>query len=192
MRTSSKLILAALTAALVLAVTVGTASARNGLTASPSETTATFGELSFGAGTGVEAVCEVSLIVTLHASIPKSVGTLAGFTRIRINSCSKGTATLLQEPNTRYHVLFGGFTGTLPNIQSVTLAPEEVEFLIEPGFLGVSCLATETIQGVTEGNPVRALITNQRVNGITGFLCPEEAQIVGTATVSPAVTITLV
>lgn len=203
MRTHGKLILMALTAALLLSFAAGTASARNGLIASPSTVEAIFPELTFSDTTGlVEVICEVTLNVTFHESVAKTIGSLAGFAEVAVDEagCEGGTAGLLDVNDERvtglygpYHITFDGFTGTLPNIQSVSLQLNEVKFWIEAG---VTCLANEQpISGTSSGgNPATELdVIEANVPLEGGILCNlTSGKLDGSAALTHDITIELI
>jgi hypothetical protein len=171
-----KLVVLAVAAASLLALVTGQAAARTGLRASPTTSYVDFPTLELNGGFST-VVCDVLMGVTLHESVAKSAGTLAGFATINVRSCSAGAAGLLvagrrvtglQGP---YHVNYLSFTGTLPNIQSVTLQVLEVSFWItEPG-LGVTCLTAspQNITGTTTGgNPARGMEVSAANIGLEG------------------------
>lgn len=135
MRRYTKVITAALTMALLLSLAAGTASARNGLSVETTHFIVLFPELTFNAGANI--ICNVQLDVTLHATVAKVRLTLAGFTNIQVfeETCRSGRAGLLNSSRQRvrglvgpFHLTYESFTGTLPNVTSVTLGVQEVPF----------------------------------------------------------------
>ena len=196
----AKLVLAALTAALLLAVAAGPASADNALSAEPSETSAVFEELTFGSPLG-NVICEVTLHVTFHESVNKVPGELAGEIEVGVStgSCTNGDAGLnvggqrvtgLQGP---YHIQYNSFEGTLPNINSVTAALVGLEIWITLG--STTCNANETISGTTTGgNPADGLSTSEEGIGLIpgSFACLfMTGELIGTAGADEEITITL-
>jgi hypothetical protein len=138
MRTRSKLLLTALTAALVMAATVGTASARN-LSISEQRFRAVWTPLEFTAIGGLIRVrCNVTLTGSFHyRSIVKSRGALIGFvtSAALTRPCTGGEAWILngseRATNTLpWHVQYDSFRGTLPRLEGVRLALVGASFLL--------------------------------------------------------------
>jgi hypothetical protein len=134
MRTSAKLGLTALMAAVLLASAVSTASARS-LSVSNQNIRATWSSLEFVSAVTVR--CRVTLEGSLHSrTITKRLGTLIGaITRAVVDerNCTNGTG----RPRTEtlpWHITYEGFRGTLPNISAVFLLLSRIRFnLIVPG-----------------------------------------------------------
>lgn len=155
MRTRSKLLLTALTAALVMAATVGTASARN-LSLSEQRFRAVWTPLTFtGFGGLIQIRCNVTLTGSFHyRTIVKSRGALIGFvtSAALTRPCSGGEAWILngvevQEGVTTtntlpWHVLYDSFRGTLPRIEGVRIGMIGAQFLLNAG--GNRCLYAST------------------------------------------------
>jgi hypothetical protein len=135
MRTSAKLGLTALIAALLLASALSTASARN-LSTNTQNIRTTWSRLEF-VGT-LTVRCPVTLEGSFHSrTIPKVARLLIGaVTRIDIRSasCTGGTATVARLP---WHITYEGFTGTLPSISSVRLLLQRFLFALMVTVLGV-------------------------------------------------------
>src|SRR4029077_1421284 len=118
MRTSAKLGLTALIAALLLASALGTASARN-LSVNEQLINARWRSLEFSGAVTIR--CPVTLEGSLHSrTIPKILRTLliGAVSRVLIKneSCTGGTASV---PPTPWHLSYEGFRGVLPNITTV-------------------------------------------------------------------------
>jgi hypothetical protein len=146
------LLLACMSAVVLLGALVSTASARN-IEMSSQVFRGQFREVRFVLPFGSTS-CNVTLEGSAHSrSIAKVVGSLMGYvTRADLGPCSTGTATILRE-TLPWHVRYASFTGTLPNITSARGNIINVSARIrEPG--GVTCLARST---VTE--PVAATLT---------------------------------
>jgi len=204
MRISGKLLLAALTASLILAIGVGTASASNGI-----RLTATSGSLArvradtraltFSGG-GFEVICEVSRTLSLRETIAKVERTVAGgVTDVRVANCRGGNARVLAPEAARpWPVRYISFAGTLPNITSVRLEIVGAAFLLEVFFGFGRCLFRGNPQGTTVGTPtiteVRAdeRIGLREVINLGGAECPTEGFFRGVLTVSPTVRMTLI
>jgi hypothetical protein len=198
-----KLILTALTAALVLSVAASLASARTGLASSPATNTLTLTNLELEGGLGNPVRCNVTMNVTLHSSVAKTVGALAGLARITVStgSCAAGNAGLLvggvrvtgaQGP---YHVQYASFAGTLPSITAVTLNVVGVSFWIRSPE-GVECNASNvSIHGsTTGGNPATGMrVEAQNIPLSGGFLCSfASGTMQGNGTLASRETITLI
>jgi hypothetical protein len=158
----SKILLAALAAATVLALAVGSASA-NRLSVSESEfdirwTTLTFSDNFFGA----TVRCPVTLLGRFHSrTITKTAGLLIGYIdHARLGArggstetCTGGEATILTA-TLPWHVRYRSFTGTLPRITTVTLDLVGAAFRVN--LAGTACLvrtdATEPAGGVISLN----------------------------------------
>lgn len=151
MYTRSKLVLAALGSALLLAAFVGSASA-NRLSQNETGFRDIYTPLTFVPSFGTAARCPVTLEGTFHSrTITKTEGTLVGFvTRVSVGTCESGRARADTE-TLPWHIQYGGFTGTLPNITGIT------QYLIRPTF---------EIGGEIFGQPVTCRYTTPRQKGI--------------------------
>jgi hypothetical protein len=185
------MLLGALTAALVLASAISTASA-NRLSISSSTFRATWSPLTFGSnagGGGTQVICNVTLEGSFHyRTIVKVARSLIGFvTKARvtrpcsgsgeawahngIESNSLGTFT----SSLPWHVTYEGFEGRLPEITGVRL-------LLTPDFtiavFGVLCVYHSNAQGVVKlgrSGEATSLVPDAffavgKTSG--GFLCP--------------------
>jgi len=152
MHKRSKLLLVGLASAMLLALAVSSASASR-LSVNEQSWRVVWTPLSFSAGGNVVR-CNVTLEGSFHyRTIVKSVGSLIGFiTRAIANTCTGGSATVLTN-TLPWHVQYGGFTGTLPNIATVRLSLIGASFNVRPSGL-VACLARSTTE-----NPARGIAT---------------------------------
>jgi hypothetical protein len=141
---SSKLLLTGLTAALLLAAMVSSASA-NRLSVSNQAFRVVFTPLTFQSSEegGVQVRCNVTLEGSFHTrTIVKTANSLIGhISRASLNSCSGGTATILQA-SLPWHVQYRSFTGTLPNITGVVLGLVGAAFLLDTAL--ADCLYQST------------------------------------------------
>jgi hypothetical protein len=156
MRTRSKLLLGALTAALVLAAAVSTASATR-LETSSQGIRAVWTALEFtGFGGAFTVRCPVTLEGTLHSrTISKVSGQLVGFVTRAIlteSQCSGGTATILTA-SLPWHVRYDSFIGALPRITGVRVQLIGAAFRLRVRILGseVLCLYQSTASGPAFG-----------------------------------------
>lgn len=207
MRKANTLVLGALLAISLLALTAGSASASNGVECSPRESCERItntGLLTFTDSFGlVEVVCGVTKILSIHRSIPKTEGALVGYVReIRIqNPCLQNESWILtteggtpvKNANPNWHITFRGFTGTLPNILTITLLIRDARFLIRTGNVG--CLYREGFgNAIVRGGEVREVRVeeNERssVRRLEG-ICPT-GHLSGLLTLTPAVRIRLI
>jgi hypothetical protein len=196
----TKLVFAALAAALLLSFAAGTASALRSLSVSSTTITLLSRALTFTSrNLGVNVVCEVGMTIRLERNpIAKRVGQI-GMATVRILRCAENTATVL---GGTFPVNFLGFLGTLPNITGLVFQLLRAEFSIEAGGLA-TCLiranvaelqvVSRGVLGALSGSPYR--LEGTVVRRIAGLLCPtpEETQMKGVfePTGTP-VTITLV
>src|SRR5215218_2592066 len=133
MRTSVKLILTALAASLLLAAAVSTASAAR-LSTSNQNLRLTFTSLEFE-GSEITIRCQVTLEGSFHTrTIAKVAEALTGAVTkaiVKSETCTGGRGAAFNgvetyngttTPNTLpWHVQYKGFTGTLPNIETLRL-----------------------------------------------------------------------
>jgi len=190
MRTSAKLGLTALIAALLLSAAISTAGARS-LSVSSQTIRATWSRLEFNEeGIGLSVRCQVTLEGSFHSrTITKVRGALIGaITRVNVftERCTGGFAK--GKPPFPWHITYESFTGTLPTITSVRLLLARFRFLlIVPGL--ATCeygTSTDNVIGsanlsagvVTSLEPVRGSNSAHKVEPSTLF-CPNEGQLVG-------------
>jgi len=192
MHTRSKLLLAGLTAGLLMAVAVGSASA-NRLSVSSRNFRAVWSNLRFFGEGGIEAEaqCPVTLEGSFHSgTISKVIGALIGHVTSAVSgsgaACRRGSSTILRE-TLPWHITYEGFSGTLPRITTVTLLVRGVAFRVDPG-IGIACRyghATENARGIInlgasgEANSLRA-DESIRLRGFGEFGCPPEGGFEGT------------
>jgi hypothetical protein len=146
MRLCSKLILAALSATMLLGIGVSSATARSFEIGSWERGfRIVWTALEFSNNVGLETVrCPVTLEGTFHRSTYAKVsGTLIGYvTRAIIRgertSCTGGTARIFGE-SLPWHLQYSSFAGTLPDIESVTLVMLGAHFGAEPAGSGLTC-----------------------------------------------------
>jgi hypothetical protein len=172
MRTRSKLILAGLTASLLMGLAVSSATAGR-LSVSNTKFRVTWAALKFD---GLEfespVICPVTFEGSFHsATIRKTRGALIGaVTRAIVNGaeppCEGGRATILQE-SLPWHVTYESFGGTLPRIREVTLLLRRYEFRVEIfiGFGNIACLYLD--QNRPEENLAGSLTVNETTGQIT-------------------------
>ncbi len=107
---------------------------------------------------GVTVTCNVTLEGSLHAAtfakVERSlVGTIS---RATVNACNAGTMTVLAE-TLPWHLQYGSFTGTLPNISTMNL--RVIGMSASWTFLGVTCL------GRSEASTPAGLIAERNGSG---------------------------
>lgn len=165
MRNRSKLLLAGLTAALMMATVVGTSSASR-LSLSNTRFRTTWASLTFEPG---EVECAVTLEGSFHsATIRKTLEALIGqVTRaiVKNETCTNGHATILQEA-LPWHVRYGGFGGTLPNITFVRLRLVGAAFRVSIPFFEASCLVTTSTANPAVGDAVIERVGTGVVTGL--------------------------
>ena len=194
MRGRSRLLLAFVAAAAIVAFAVGTASAHR-LENPVAERgfKAVWSALTLEAG-GLRIVCPVTVEGGFSTrSIVKRARTSFGtITRASRGTCSEGTATILTE-TLPWDVQYSSYGGTLPNIESATILVIRASFRASSG--------TTCLTGTEVNEPARAIvsvnsgsITELRMDPTAtigaggGFFCEfgTRAQVAGTATVSTA------
>ena len=192
MRTSAKLGLTALMAALLLASAISTASARN-LSVSNQNIRVTWSSLEFVSAVTVR--CRVTLEGSFHSrTIVKVARTLIGaITRATVDeaNCTNGVGRPRNE-TLPWHITYEGFAGTLPNINTVFVLLSRLRFnLVVPGLCtGDYGIATDNITGaaavtggeITSLDPVAGRNRATRHSG-TAF-CPATGTFVGRGTVT--------
>ncbi len=143
-------LLTCITATLFLALAVTGASARN-LRISNQHTRIVWSALRFVAG-GRTITCHVTLEGSfVEATAPKTVGTLLGrITRAAFNTCSGGSATVLTA-TLPWHIVYRGFTGTLPRITSVQVGILGLSFEVQQEGT-IACLAATEANNPAVGN----------------------------------------
>jgi hypothetical protein len=136
-----KLLLAVITATVLFWALVGSASARNFSISSQSKR-ATFAALEFAGGFGTVR-CEVVLELTFHSrTFTKTVGTLLGYvTAANVTRCASGGATIDRE-TLPWHDRYERFTGTLPNILTISKLISGFSWRYREPTFGVTCQVT--------------------------------------------------
>ena len=160
----TRTLLALASAAIMLSALASAASA-NHLSTSTRTARATWTAMEFIEPFGQTVRCPVTLEGTLHsATISKTPELLVGFiTRATVgtNSCSGGSATVLQE-TLPWHLRYAGFTGTLPNMTAVIINTIGSAFRVRGPF--GTCLFTSTTTQPTRGT--YSLNTSHAVTGV--------------------------
>ncbi len=178
----SKLLLAVVSAAVLLGALASAASARN-LSNSSQTNVALWRVMNFAGGIGGAVECEVKLSGSFHSrTIAKVTTTLIGYiTEGTILSCRRGSATINQS-SLPWHRRYRSFTGTLPNITSLAETVSGAEWTVrEPS--GITCTVTgATATGtyaVSAGTITRAAVggTSRCGGFFTGTLSGEETNV---------------
>jgi hypothetical protein len=167
MRRTSRLLLAALTATVVMGTLVGTSQART-LRSSSNLFRVTWTSLEFAeAFFGISVRCPVTLEGTFHSTtIAKVVGSLIGYvTRAAVanTACTGGHATVLTA-TLPWHVTYEGFTGTLPNITRIRLLMRRPSFQIENSIIGTCLSSPENLNGELSGTTAGGVFTVTTLN----------------------------
>jgi len=182
MRTRSKLILAGLSAALLMSLAVGSAQA-NRLSTTNKNWRAVWSRLVFQNGTSNLVTCPVTMEGSFHsATIRKVLGALIGYvTRATAGRPCSGGAATVNQASLPWHVTYEGFETALPNITEIFLLLRNVNFTVE--VLGARCVYgrnEENLNGVARRNTANGEITLEDETGAEGiltkisggFLCP--------------------
>jgi hypothetical protein len=206
MRNRSKILFAALTAAIVLGAAVGTADARR-VELSSQNIRAVWSSLKFtGFGGLIQITCAVTLEGSFHSkTISKVNGQLVGYitSAAATRPCAGGEAWVQNGTETLpngtrptslpWHVRYDSFEGILPRIESVRLQLVGAGFLIksgnngclfkstaaQPAFGNVIIDATGTVTGLEAENESE-IPRNTTLEGI----CPATGSFEGTASVT--------
>jgi hypothetical protein len=192
MRKHSKLILASLTATLLMALAVsGTASARV-FSLSNMNFRVVWSSLEFTNETGFGTVrCRVTLEGSFHSqTISKVEKALIGYisrANVAGERCTGGSATINQE-SLPWHITYSGFTGRLPTITSIRLLLQNAKFEIRVPGIG-PCLAIVEPANQARGEVIVSggEATNLLPDGsvpipTSGPLCPANGQFTSPAT----------
>ncbi|HZV74771.1 MAG TPA: hypothetical protein VFF79_13735 [Conexibacter sp.] len=165
MHTHTKLLLAALTATLVMALAVNTASA-NHFSLSNQAFRVVWSPLNFiGEGSTVRVTCNVTIEGSFHSrTIVKTIGSLVGYvTRAIAGGCTEDSATVLTA-TLPWHITYEGFSGRLPTISRVRLLLRHTSFT-ESIFGGlVTCLYADAGTSETENNAGEVLLSSGSAN----------------------------
>jgi hypothetical protein len=150
MKLSTKVLLSVFTAALVLSLSISSASA-NDLSVSEDEIEIVWPELEFAPNLGGPVSCPVSLLGTFHKRTITKEERLIGVIDSAIigdgdspegttdDDCQGGAATVLTA-DLPWHVTFEAWGGTLPEIAEIDLLLVGAAFQIDNGS-GIVCLA---------------------------------------------------
>ncbi len=144
-QTHCKPIIAGVSAALLLAIVVNSASANRLSTSHTNLWKAIFRPLRFVSG-GVTALsCEVTIEGSFHsATFRKVERALVGhISRASVGPCSTGSATILAA-TLPWHLQYLGFIGRLPAISGVRFILVGVAFRMHEAIFGRECLARST------------------------------------------------
>jgi len=188
MRNSIKLGLTALMATMLLASALSTASARN-LSISVVDWRVNWSRLEFSSSI-VTVRCQVSLEGSFHSRvIPKTQRLLIGsITRISVfeERCTGGRVRPEKPPP--WHLTYEGFTGRLPNIETLRLLIQRFQFAIIAA--GITCkygTSTDNITGDAAFNAVAEITTFTPTAGRNianllegGGLCPATGTLTST------------
>jgi hypothetical protein len=142
MRKHSKLILASLTATLLMALAVSSTATARVFSLSNMNFRVVWTSLEFTQPFAFQNVlCSVTLEGTFHSqTISKVEKALIGYvTRAAVvNNCINGRATIHQE-SLPWHITYNGFAGRLPNITGIRLLLNNARFQIKSNSLLRTC-----------------------------------------------------
>jgi hypothetical protein len=179
-----KLLFAVVGASVLLGSLVSVASARN-FSHSNTGIRATFRSVEFGGGFGTTR-CDLTLEGSLHSrTLPKVLRSLIGYiTRAILQKpCLVGDATILTA-TLPWHTTYAGFSGTLPNIQSIVTNTIGSSFsAIEPAF-GFACLSRTTTESPATGTYNReagGALTTAIIGGTIPTSCGLNGRLSGTS-----------
>ncbi len=197
MRSRTRWLLTMLVAAFAFATASGLASAESGIDVEPAgEFLAIADELVFSGG-AAQVTCGVTLHGSLHEQIDKRGDMLAGYvTSGASDGCTSNVGAapdvdlLFPAP---WHISYRGFTGELPDINTLLLLVEDAEFLLEIPFDGaggipIECLFSGNVDAITNtavaANGLSSIIADEstqiplvRTLGVLGAFCPAEGTL---------------
>jgi hypothetical protein len=167
----SKLILAAAVAAAVLGAIVSTTSA-NRIALTERAFRATWNKIGFIGFITLE--CHLTIEGSFHSRTGSKIAeNLVGYITRSIvaeTQCTGGRARILTEA-LPWHIRYGGFTGTLPIITSLTIRIIDSHFLIPLGApIGGACLYASTA-----ASPIRDIVNRNTTTGVAESITVEEA-----------------
>jgi hypothetical protein len=161
----SKLLLSVVGATMLLGALVGSASARN-LSNSSLTDRAAWTRVTFAGGFGT-VDCELVLRGSFHTrTTSKTIGSLIGYyTEANISRCSRGGITV-NRASLPWHRRYRGFSGTLPNITTISETVTGSEWRVREPF-GITCtiLAAESSLIFTFGIGAGGTVTSRSASG---------------------------
>lgn len=208
MRNHTKLLLAALTAAVFMSLAVGSASARR-IEVSERNFLAAWNPLHFRDEGGHNVACGVTLDGSFHSrTISKVSGQLVGLVNQAIvANCSPGTGRALTE-TLPWHIQYNSFSGVLPRIETLRIQMVGAKFRVTEGSLGCLSATTQASPGfgdinVEAGGKVTSMRALEEFTipltgefGLCSFASPGrfegEAVVSSSAAGRPAITVRLV
>jgi hypothetical protein len=167
-------LIAALTAALLLALGAGAANASRSFSVTNNTLlTYTSPGLTFSPA-GRQIICAVTLTASLHRVFAKVRGTLAGFVNgARVERCSNSTGIGTTEARPLvshvdpWHISYESFRGTLPRITEILVIIRDARFLtlLDSILIGgrLGCLYRSDIAVGTAGRSGAAEYTSERL-----------------------------
>jgi hypothetical protein len=200
-----------ITAALMLALAVGTTSARE-LAVSEQSIRTSWASLEFGSSLATVR-CRVTFEGSFHSrTLQKVVSRLIGAVTAAIvaHPCTNGEAWADNgreaEPlgtapqKLPFHLTYQSFTGTLPNISSISIGLSRVSFVVQATSFGISArcrygrtedsilaMVQRTIGGIANGalaaiTPISGMNEARLVDGLlNGGLCPASGRFTGSS-----------
>ncbi len=177
-----KAIASALLAVAAMAPAFSTSLARSGISFSSTSPIAEFPSLNLEieGGLGAPVRCGMMIDTALHSRVSKVSGSLMGNADVFLYTdfCTEGNVGLLvggrrvTGPRGPFHLTYKSFSGTLPNINSITFTLNNVSFWIE--LEGINCLTDGAvdIDFTSTGNPMSSWNIVAANIPLTGeFLC---------------------
>jgi len=168
MRTRSKLLLAALAAALLLTALVGSASA-NRLSGNEKNFRITYTPMRFESREGKTVSCNVTLEGSFHErTITKTANALVGYiTAARVESCTPTNGARANTETLPWHIQYESFTAAsgLPNIETITENTINSSFEVAETIFGftVRCRYTVASEPGINHREARGVITSQEI-----------------------------
>ncbi|MGB2711705.1 MAG: hypothetical protein WBC33_09320, partial [Conexibacter sp.] len=143
--------------------------------------------------------CDITRTISLHRTIPKTAGALAGLvTRVDLSNCDEPVRVLTE--TLPWHLRYNSFSGTLPNPGVINFAAVNLSWLVE--FLGglFRCLYSGTVLvgAVITGGVIVEIrygpegVTIRLSRSLSVLGCPESMQLRGDLRMEPTPIVRLV
>jgi hypothetical protein len=192
MRKHSRLILASLTATLLMALAVSATASARAFSVSNRNFRIVWTSLEFTDASGFDSLkCRVTLEGSFHEqTIAKGLKDVIGHVsraRLAGERCTGGSATLHQE-SLPWEVTYSGFTGTLPGILTIWVLMSGAKFQIKTPLVGPCTAITEErsqargniiLNGAREAETFRP--DRETRIPLTGLGCPGSGQLTSAA-----------
>lgn len=191
-----RMLFAVVGAAVLLSALTGSAIARR-IGQTETRMTATFPRIEFRGGLGTTR-CNLTLGASMHSrTLTKTAETLIGYvTQASVGGCEVGSATVLTA-TLPWHMRYESFSGTLPNIASMSSKVIGASFRISEPIFGIEALLTSTagLSGILRwiSEAVSGVIRRIRIRGRITASASIDVDVNGdSSSATPSTTVTLI